>query len=167
MVENVWLSDFEKSLKLVFWIDLHVLGLSESKNLIFKVWILCIYGCYLFNSQTSYIRNSEFDILHFYHMQMLLEKSWMIVRLIEDMFFSFQTYKINFFCKLRYRFVQKVLKDFYLLSLMHALKKILSLWILIVFVFLHLEQLLLCILLCLLKVSFNLNEIFFTKKKKK
>ena len=58
-------------------IDLHVLRSPQSENYIFCVWSVCMCVClcvgYQHNSKANYSRNIKFDILHLYHVQMLLE----------------------------------------------------------------------------------------------
>ena len=59
--------------------DLHVLRSPESENNIFSVWSVCmcvdvgVCASYQRNSKTNYSRIFKFGILHFYHIQMLLE----------------------------------------------------------------------------------------------
>ena len=48
--------------------DLHVLRPSEFEDQIFSGWLVCMCVIYKNNSKTNNSINSEFGILHLYHM---------------------------------------------------------------------------------------------------
>ena len=54
-------------------IDLDYMRSPKSENYIFNVWSVCMCACYQDNSKTNYSRDMKFGILHFHHIQMLLE----------------------------------------------------------------------------------------------
>ena len=73
MVEKVLLLGQIFELKILM--DLHVMRVPESENLIFSVWSVRMCVFYQHNSKTNYSRNIKFGILHLYDLQMLLEIS--------------------------------------------------------------------------------------------
>ena len=61
------------------WMNLHDIKSPKSENQILSVFSVCMCACYHHNSEINYSSNIKFGILHFYHLQMLLEtfyKDW-------------------------------------------------------------------------------------------